>query len=165
MSKIKNQKSFFKQGFTLLEILVVIVIVTILSFISYASFANLHKNRILEKEAGVVVSVLEEARSLSISSKDASQYGVFFEVGGNTIALFSGANYSPESQDNKVYILDELVVISGVNLVGGETDTVVFQRLTGATDQHGTIVIARTQDSEDNITIAVYPTGVIERLE
>lgn len=164
MSKIKNQKSFFKQGFTLLEILVVIVIVTILSFISYASFATLHKNRILDKEAGRLVAILEEARSLTTSGKGATNHGVFFEITGNRVVLFKGDSFDENDPLNQEFILDPGVVILELNLEN-ESDFVVFKRLKGETDQYGSIVLGLVHTLSSQKIIAVYPTGTIQKLD
>lgn len=154
-----------RRGFTLLEILIVLAIIAVVSAISFFAFSGLQKNRILDKEAGIVISVLEEARSLTLASKESSRYGVFFSPNENKIVLFRGNDFISGVSTNKEYFLNNTVSISEINLIGEDADQIVFKRLSGETDQYGTIVLSLTSDLEQTAIISVYPTGIIERLE
>src|SRR3990172_3802105 len=88
------------KGFTVLEILVAISIITLVVTIITISFSKLNSAQALYKSADLVASVLDEARSLTLSSKGDSQYGIYFEDSQAT--LFKGAIYSPADPDNVI---------------------------------------------------------------
>jgi prepilin-type N-terminal cleavage/methylation domain-containing protein len=83
---------FLNKGFTLLELLFVIVIATIISSIVLISFYKINSSQALEKSADLVASVLNEARSQTLSAKGDTQYGVYLEP--TQITLFKGDTYS-----------------------------------------------------------------------
>ncbi len=157
MPKIKCHRSNASTGFTLIEILIVIGIFLIISSIVFFSFSNLNKVQALDKSAMSVASVLEEARSLTLSSKDSSQYGVFFD--DDEVVLFKGEDYDP-NEIVKTVSLNPLVEIS--EIFGGDADEVVFERLTGKASEEGLVVVSLKSDSEVQKIIKVYLTGLVE---
>ena len=56
------------KGYTLLELLIAIVIIAIAVTIVALSFSKLNKHSALDKSADLVVSVLNEARALTLAS-------------------------------------------------------------------------------------------------
>src|SRR3989344_2329202 len=121
-----------QKGFTLLEILMAIAIATIVITIVVFSFSKLNSSQALERTGDLIASVLDEARSLTLSGSEDSQYGVHFE--DDQIVLFKGTSYSPGSASNLVTDLNDFVEIGDIELSGGG-DEVIFKRLTGYTDQ------------------------------
>ncbi len=146
-------------GFTLVEILVVIGIIFLLSIITFSSFSNLNKKELLDKESLKVLSIIQDARSLTLSSKNSSQYGVYFE--GDKVTFFAGDSYNPLNSDNLITDLSSQVIISSINLDGGGLE-LVFERLNGRTQQFGTVVMELVSDSSSSKTIRVFETGLSE---
>ncbi len=127
------------KGFSFMELVVVIGILALLSLITFQLFRTFTSAESLMKDARQVVSELNKAQSLTLSSKDADQYGVHLET--SRITLFKGALYISTSTTNISSTLSPLVRISPISLAGGGSD-VIFQRLTGETTQTGTITLS-----------------------
>lgn len=145
-------------GFTLLEILMVVAIMGILVTIIITSFSTLNKAQALDKSARQGASILNQARMLTLSSKEDSVYGVHFE--SSEITLFKGGSYSSNDPDNIISPLNSIVSITNINLSGGGVD-VIFGRLTGNTNTPGTVTFS-LDSSTATKTISVSGTGLIE---
>jgi len=149
----------FKEGFTLIEVVLVIVLITILSTVSYTAYSNLNRHEALDKDTTRVLAVFEDARTLSLGSKNGSEYGVRAE--SDKVIRFSGSLYSPGASTNLEEVLTAGVEISDISLSGGGTD-VVFSRIGGTTTRSGTITLSLTSDPARTRTITIYSTGFVE---
>lgn len=152
-------KSRFSGGFTVLEILFVLLIIVILATISFSSFSNLNKRELLEKETLKILSIIQDARSLTLSSKNSSQHGVYFNV--DSVVSFAGDVFNPSNPENTTTNLSSRISISSINLEGGGSET-VFERLSGKTSQFGTIKISLLSDVNSSTTIRIFETGLSE---
>ncbi len=141
------------------EILVAVSIVAICVTIVTLSFSKINENKALDSSVSLIASIIDEARSLTLSGKDASQYGVYLGEGETT--LFRGAIYSSSNPENIITPLHSLTEISNVNLTGGGR-VIVFQRLSGATTQSGTIEIRLKSSPSITRTISVNLNGIAE---
>lgn len=141
-------------GFTLTEVLIVLAIITILVSMTVSSFRTVGGNEALETSVISTISILNEARSLAISSKNASNYGV--RIFDNKLVSFKN-NYGTE---NKEFILPNLVGISTSTGIG--TD-IIFLNVSGKTSASGTITVVNLSDNSKNVPVRIYPTGIIER--
>ena len=146
-------------GFSVAELLVVIAVIAILAALSASSFVNLNKTEAVDKTALLAISALDEARSLTLASKNSSQYGVHFE--DSKIVLFTGATYSSGDSSNQVNLLNSVVRTSAINLTGGGNE-VIFNRLTGATGENGSVTFSFRSDSTVTKTVTIYTTGAAE---
>jgi len=155
MIKIQNSKSC---GFTLAEMLVVVAIALILFGLVLYGFMTLRKSHAVDSTRDQIESLVSEARSKTLSSEEESQYGVHFETG--RIVLFKGGTFTEPSPDNKEIAINKLVEISGISLNGGGSD-IVFERLTGKTDQYGTITANLKSDAGQSVDVSVSSAGVI----
>lgn len=156
MNKNKNR------GISIIEILIVISIIVALSAIVIPSFSSFHKQQALKNTTEDIVSLLNEARNNTISSKNSNTYGVHFD--NNKAILFSGTSFVA-SPSNKQIDFDSVVIVpesGGINLVGGGSD-VVFTRITGDTQEgeYGTIVVQLVSDSTKHKIININKIGVI----
>jgi prepilin-type N-terminal cleavage/methylation domain-containing protein len=147
-----------RKGFTLVEILVVVAIMTILAAIVLGSFRAFRSAQGLEKDTELIVEVLRQARSQTLTSQNGSSYGVYFA--SSTIALFAGTTYNASDTSNQNFFLINKDVVLDLNLTG-ESRSIVFNRLTGETVHNGTIIISSPSSSKTK-TITVYKTGLIE---
>lgn len=152
--KHKILKTKNGRGFTLVEIIIIVAIIVILSALTFQSFSNLSEREALDKEALHVLSLLHEARSLTLSSKNATQYGVHLE--NSRAILFPGSSYSAGNPANKIVDLKESVTISTITLTGGGSD-VIFNRLTGATGESGTTTLSLLADPSQTKTSLSFP--------
>ncbi|OHA16702.1 MAG: hypothetical protein A3H57_00060 [Candidatus Taylorbacteria bacterium RIFCSPLOWO2_02_FULL_43_11] len=154
-----DRRSKVLSGLTLVEVLVVMAISTFIlagSMGTYVFFNNIRNTEALNKAANTVKFRLEEARSLTISSKDSSVYGVHLEA--TQVVLFKGDTYVAGAASNQVSALGAYAIISSINLSPSGSD-IVFERLTGEASRTGTIVAAQVSDATKIKTITISKTG------
>jgi prepilin-type N-terminal cleavage/methylation domain-containing protein len=148
-----------KRGFTLVEMLVAIAIAILLSSLLSGLFSTYLKRTSLSSGASIVRSFLSDARSLSLSSKDSSSYGIYFA--SSTVTLFKGTTYSSGDSNNRSVSLGSYIVVQGLSLTGGATQ-IVFDRLKGSADKAGTVTLALATDPTQKVIITIYSTGIVE---
>ena len=147
-----------KSGLSIVEFLVILSIIFLLSALVLNTFIDLRKYQSLKKDTEIIVEVLNQARSQTISSLGSTQYGV--HMASSKVTLFSGSSYDPASTTNKDYPLSSTDTILTITLAGGGSD-VIFQRLSGETLQDGTIVISSPTTSKTE-SVTIYKTGIVE---
>lgn len=152
-------KSQTQKGFSLIEMIIVVSIFVLLVAGSVVAFSRFGEKQIIKSTVSEVLSELDEARSLTLASYDNTVYGVHIE--SDKITFFKGSTYSPSDPDNNITELSEKVSISNISLFGGGDD-VIFQRLTGKTDQYGTLTISLVSDPTETKTITIQESGIIE---
>jgi prepilin-type N-terminal cleavage/methylation domain-containing protein len=148
-----------EHAFTIIETLVVIAIIGVLFVIVLFTFADKGADKQLDADVLNTKTLLEEARSLTTSAKEASAYGVHFET--NKIVLFTGSTYTAGLSTNKESLLNSVVEISSINLSGGGSD-VVFDRLTGGTSKSGTVTLRLVSDTGNTRTVEINAVGTVE---
>lgn len=155
---MKSTSSTTSSGFTLLEIVIVLAIAVLLTGVVLASFGAYRKSTALSKDTEAVMEILREARSKTVSSKNALSYGVRFT--STSTILFAGTAYAA-STTNVTTPLSQNITLT-TTLPAGVFD-IVFNRITGETNQNSTISIKLTSDTLSSTTIQVYKTGTIEK--
>ena len=145
-------------GFTLIEILIVLGIMTLILGILLSTFVNFKNKEALEKDTILVAEVLRQAKHLTFNSKNSNQYGVHFNL--NSIVLFVGPTYSAGSPTNEVYNFNPDIILYNTNITGGGSD-IVFKKLTGDTNNNGTITL-KSKIASTTKSISIYSTGLIE---
>ncbi|MBV22261.1 MAG: hypothetical protein CMI57_02065 [Parcubacteria group bacterium] len=148
-----------KKGFTMTETIIIVAVSIILFAIIVSAFSGFNKNQSLNSTSSEVVSVLNEARALTLASLDNKAYGVHFQ--SDKVILFKGSVFSSSDPDNKITTISSKISISNISLNGGGDD-IIFQRLTGKTDQDGTITLSLVSDPSKSKTITVGVSGIIE---
>ena len=73
--------------------------------------------------------------------------------------LFSGASYDPNDASNEILSINSEVRISAFALTGGGGEA-LFKKLSGATDQSGTVTLALVRDPSKTRVITIAPTGL-----
>lgn len=144
-------------GFSVVEVLVVVAILGGLSYILINVFVSSQSESVLQTESERVLSVLNDARSLTLSSKNDDQYGVHFEV--DRYFLYKGATYVMGAPDNEEVQLSPRISISDVDLQGGGPD-LLYERLTGKTLDYGSVTLELKSDSSKNKIITILQTGI-----
>lgn len=145
-----------KNGFTLIELLISIAVLSIIGTSIFLGYGTISRNAELKTSTFKVVDVLNLARTRTLASLGASQYGVHFEQ--TQYALFKGSVYSAADPDTIFYPLASSVEIGNITLVGGAED-VVFERLTGKTAQTGTVRVQLVSDPGKFKTISIIGSG------
>lgn len=146
-----------RRGFTALELLIVIAILGILLATIVPSFLNFRRYSILNTETQELVTIINRARLLSVSSKNDQQFGVHLDAGN--VVLFQGATYTAGTSTNEAHSFNPALTLSPITINGGGAD-VLFEKVTGATAQNATttlLVIGTTAST----TVIIRPTGVV----
>jgi len=154
--KLKTQNN--NAGLTFLEVLGSLAIILILVALTAWGFSGFKGGQELNTAASSLLSTINEARSRSISSEDASQYGVHFESSKAT--LFKGGSYSASDPDNEELVISPSVDIYQITLNGGGPD-ILFQRLMGGTNEYGTVSLRLKNDTAQIKVITIEASGVI----
>jgi len=157
----KNNLKFhygIKKAFTLIELMIVFAITgLIIGLITY-SFNNMNKVQSLDKGTLNVLSLLDEARYSAISSKEFIDYGVHFDTNS---ATFFKESYVENNVNNKKYVLNSNLIISDISISGGSD--IFFKKITGKTDNYGSVKVSILNDQDDYFIINVYSTGLVEK--
>ncbi|MCK5096107.1 MAG: type II secretion system protein [Candidatus Pacebacteria bacterium] len=148
-----------KRGYTAIEIVLVIGIMGILVTMVGLSFSAFRNSNILAVETEKVVSLIAQARNDTLSSKNDTVYGVRVESG--RVVLFESDTFSEVDPDNIEISLDTSVALTDIVLNGGGSD-IVFKRLSGKTNEHGTMSLVLTSDPTTKKTITIYATGLVD---
>ena len=126
-------------GFTLIELLIVIVLVVAACTIVFYNYSAHRNGQAFNNGEDDVISLINEARSRTLDAEGDMQYGVHFET--NKAILFAGTSFSAASSTSEEVDFDATVTLSSINLAGSSQD-VVFDQLTGDTDDYGTLVLS-----------------------
>lgn len=145
-----------RDGFTLIELLISIAVISIISTSIFLGYGAVSRNAELKTTTFKVVDVLNLARTRTLASLGASNYGVHFEQ--TQYALFKGSTYSALDPNTIFYVLPSSVEIDAIALAGGAVD-VVFERLTGKTAQAGTVRVQLVTDPTKFRTISIIGSG------
>ncbi len=148
------------RGITLLELLVVVGVVGMLSVVGISSFSRFRRNAALDAAKQDIITALFEARSLTLSSKNATTYGVHFQT--DMVIRFAGTVYATgtATSTRAFYEFSPLVRLVDLTLTGGGSD-VYFTRLSGQASKTGTVVVGVYNDTARSTT-TISASGIIE---
>ena len=155
-SKFKILNSI--RGLTFLELLISIAVITVLAVMGWSGLLRYRQQAELTGSAEEGLSFLLDARTKTLASVEAAQYGVHFE--SDRMVSFRGATYLFGDPNNRITVLPARVEISSISLNGGGSD-VVFERLTGITGQSGTLTFRLKADTAQTRMITVLSTGIV----
>jgi Tfp pilus assembly protein FimT len=140
----------------MLEVVVAIAIITLISVIVYAPFNDFRAQKTLDASVEKILSAFSQAHLDTISSKDNMQYGVHIAAG--EVVYYVGPTYATGTATNLVFVLHPGIEIYDISLNGGGSD-VLYQRLTGSTDQNGTFKLHPKGRIDTIATITINRTG------
>ncbi len=144
------------RGFTSLEILITVGIMAVLLGVVVSPLLQTRDARALRETAERVVSLLEQARTKTLAGEGDSNYGIHLHTKNAT--LFKGSVYSTSAADNIVIPIPSFVSLSFS--IGGGSD-LIFDRLTGTTQEPGTITLSLARDATKQIIITVPASGIV----
>ncbi len=149
-----------KTGFTFIELLMVLAVLFIFAGAGISVMHFIQKENALKGDADKVVSVLKTAQNKTLASQGPGNYGVYFDQSSpSRYILFKGEEYAlREPSLDRSYNFSEDTVISELNLEG---DQVVFNRVSGITNQEGNITIALADDPGQQETIYIQNSGAV----
>ena len=148
-------ENFYKQGITVIELLIVLAVLSIIFSIALPQFAKIKENQVLKNGVQDVISSINKARGQTLASLNSSVYGVHFQ--SDKVIIFKGTIFIADTVGNETISLTLPAIISTITLPGGATDF-YFNRLSGTPSfiGSGTIVISTTNF---NKTITISGTG------
>ncbi len=149
----------FTTGFTLLEILISLSLIVVLAGLVFYSISGFRNKEALDTESRQISSILEEARSLTLSGQGGNAYGVRLQ--GDQIIRFVGTSFASGTASNITYTLNPAVKLNNVSLQGGGSD-VVFDKLRGTTANYGTMILNLVSTTSSKKTITINSTGIID---
>lgn len=149
-------------GFTLFEVIIAITILCVLATIVVTGFISFKKNTDLNNNTQEFIGALRLAQSRTVSSEDYSKYGVYIDanITPNMYVVFKGDNYVERiTASDKIYYLQNTLEFYNISLGGG--NEIIFNRLTGAPDEFGSIFIRAKADVSQSRTIYVANSGSV----
>lgn len=147
-------------GTTFIELLVIISVLIILIAMSGQVFVVFQKESTLNNTTEEIVSILRLAQNKTLASEEADQYGIYFNTSINPheYILFKGSDFtSRDISFDKIYSMPKALEIYNINLSLG--NEVVFNRLTGITNQAGDFSLRIKTDPSKTRTIYVEESG------
>lgn len=156
-----RRKSF--TGFTLIEFIVVIALSLLFAGLAIPALRIAQKGSELSDETLHMVAVLRLAQSRTVSSEQASKYGVFFDTSTSPhrYVLFRGETYATrDAAADEVNVLPASVEIAGTTLPGAET---VFQKVSGNASEAGSITLRLVLNPEKQEQVYISTSGTIQR--
>jgi len=151
-----------KNGFSLIEIIVVIAVLACLVGISIFGYFYFRKNSDLNNNIQEFISVLKLAQNKALASENGSKYGVYIDTATtpNQYLLFRGNSYASRLPEyDSVYTLSSSVIFSNISL--GGVSEVVFNKVTGFSDQAGNISFQEKSDASRTKSIYISNSGTI----
>ena len=148
------------KGFTLLELLVALTIFMLVGSLVLAPLADFRDRQLVEMGAENIMSLMAQARTDTLASLNDSNYGVYFESG--RMVLFMGTTFSEPNINNVEVSFDSRVELSDISLFGGGF-SVVFDRLTGETNNYGTLKLEVVRNASTTQTVTLYATCSMEK--
>lgn len=155
MNKL-HKSNLYHKGFTLIEVLIVLAILVLVTSIIAPSFVKLGGGEALDTSVSSIISILNEAKSEAVSSKNASDYGV--RILKNQLVSFENSY----GTNNKTLTISSLVSISTSTGMATNSE-VIFSNVSGSSNASGTITVTVLRDPTKKSTITVYSTGAIEK--
>ncbi|MFH1129391.1 MAG: prepilin-type N-terminal cleavage/methylation domain-containing protein [Patescibacteria group bacterium] len=151
-----------KKAFTMIELLVVVAVLLIVVVLLISSSSIFNKKSTINSLTNNVFSIIGLAKNKTVASEGANRYGIYFDtsVEPNKYVLFQGINYASRNISfDEIHVLPKNIEFSSLNF-SGIGNEIVFDRLTGATDNNGFVII---NSMENNIsrTIYLYSSGEV----
>ncbi len=144
-------------GLSLIELVITVALIGALSAIVAVSFHQFQRQQIQKSTVDTIISMLDSARANTLSARNLSQFGVHFS--SSAVVSFEGGSYVSGAAGNATYTLDTRATLGSISLNGGGTD-VIFSRLTGDTNNYGTLNVIVTGLSP-NKTLTISGTGIV----
>ncbi len=149
------------RGFSTLEIFLGAAIMAFLLATVASSFSEYRDNQVLNSQAFAIQSLLNEARSQTLSSLEGAEYGVHFET--SRAVLFQGFTFLEPEVHNKEITLNPRLSISTIDINGGGSN-IIFARLTGeATSTYGTTTLSLASDTTKKRDIVTSKSGIVSQ--
>jgi Tfp pilus assembly protein FimT len=147
-------------GISLIEVIIGISIISVVLVISMPSFIRFRNRQALQVTTQNIVSLLDEARAKTLSSLNGTYYSVQFE--SDHAVLYRGDAFVPSNPENEVSLFDDRVSLASASPALADAGSVIhFARLTGDTEQYGTITVQLLSNPDEHQVITVTALGAV----
>lgn len=150
----------FKKGFSIIELIIVIAILVLILAIILPKFGEIRDKQALDNAVIEAIGTLEKARSLSVSSLDSSEYGVY--IRNNFIKIFKGQEFVDPTNLYETMSFISPSYTDNLSLIGsgGTSYEFYFKKISGVPSKYGSFRIKTTLNPNGKI-INISPTGAI----
>lgn len=152
------KKNNHKSAFSVVEIIIIIAVGLILFTITTSAFNGMRNRQALNATIEEISSAIQNSQAKTLASKKSQNYGVRFEA--NRLVAFEGSTFTEPNTANKEIKFSSLAEISVISLNGGGQN-MVFEKLTGETNQYGAITVRIKNDTAGIKTITIEKTGSV----
>lgn len=137
----------------MLEAMIVIAVFLLMVTASAPPIVSLLLSNDMEVARQELIHVLRQANERASTQVYDSSWGVYLDTTADQYTLFSGDSYATRNTALDVlYALPNSIDFGSIDLTGGGTE-VIFDQITGATSQDGSIELNSPQESPLNILI------------
>lgn len=147
-----------KKGISFVEMVISIAILAVITVMTIGGLNEYRKQQALEKSAALMSSVLERARSKTLTNENSTIHSV--RINEERLILFPGV-FASTSSDNEYFSFDPLVELGSVNLTNG-TNTISYRKISGQALATGTVQVRLRKEPAITKSITVYSSGLIE---
>lgn len=150
-------RNFYHKGTTVIELTILLLVIGLMAAVIIPQFSKTRENQVLKSGVADVLSSINKARGVTLSSLNSSEYGVHFQ--SDKVIIFKGKVFSAVAPDNETINIITPASISNVTFggVSGTSGDIYFNRLSGSPSTTGTITISTSSFSK---IITISATGV-----
>ncbi len=159
------------KGVTLIETILAVTIFALISGAALVGISRLYDRFVLEVGDAALRRIFVTAQREALSGSQGVSWGIYLPYDEETrktdsIIVFAGENYEMRQENlDRIYRFPSHVAFTSVVLSGstpseGNDHEVIFQTLTGATNDYGTVSLTILGNS---YTITISPDGIISR--
>lgn len=148
----------WKNGFTLIELILVIGITLVLAVAAIPIFGNLQVNTQLNEQTSQLIQTIRLSREQTLAGVGNQSHGIYIDVGSpGKYILFEGESYATRNMGkDREQQLDHVLSIS-TDLTGNE---LVFDQTTGRPQQTGSITLSHSV--EGSRVVVINSLGLVE---
>lgn len=145
MAKSNNPSA--RKGYTLIEMMVILGLTAVIGSVAVSNLPLLFRStQLLDDTTDALVARLISAQQKSVSQTDGAKWGVHLDastIGQHFYQVFYGDSYAAGTVTETVNIYPD---IDFINPVQGNTDDIIFERVTGVPELTHGIILALSSD-------------------
>ncbi len=152
----------WRNGFTLIELMVVLAIIAIISIVTAVSLFSARNTNNLTNAANEIGALLREAQSRSANQIQGAAWGVHFDNTNPSApfyALFSGTYSTSTRVDFSP--LPTNIIFNTTTLASGTSLNISFAQITGLPSTSTAITLDLAPNNSSSSTISVSSAGLI----